>query len=153
MDKQENISLQTAFEINQTYEETFCVSDDVYRGFINVFHDANPLHTNSMYAVSKGFKNSVIHGNVLNGFLSYFIGECLPIKNVIIHSQEIQFKNPVYLNDTLQLRATVTGIFESVNAVEFKFRFEKQCTDSDLTTCKDSSIIIAKGKIQIGILQ
>ena len=83
-----------------------------------------------------------MHGNILNGFLSYFIGEMLPIKDVIIHSQKIDFKNPVYLNDQLQFQAKVSGIFESVKAVEFKFNF----MNSD-------SKIVSKGTIQIGLLK
>lgn len=134
------------FEINQTYEEEFCVSEETYNGSIQLFQDKNPLHTDEAFAVSMGFKGKVMHGNILNGFISYFVGECLPAKNVIIHTQEIQFKNPVYLNDILHFKACVTGIFESVNAVEFKFEF---CKPLELNKYK----VVAKGKFQIGILQ
>jgi acyl-CoA thioesterase FadM len=82
-----------------------------------------------------------MHGNILNGFLSCFIGEALPVKNVMIHSQEINYKKPVYMNDTLKLKAAVKEIHESVNAVVFKFSFVNQ-----------SNEIVAKGTIQIGIL-
>lgn len=99
------------------------------------------MHTNEQFAISKGFKGMVMHGNILNGFLSYFIGERLPDKNVIIHSQEIQFKNPVYLNDELKFTAIISGIYESVNAIEFKYDFK----NADSKT-------VAKGKIQIGLL-
>jgi 3-hydroxybutyryl-CoA dehydratase len=129
------------FQINERYEEKFVVSDEIYNGFIRLFKDKNPLHTNPNFALNKGFKGIVMHGNILNGFLSYFIGECLPTKDVIIHTQEIQFKNAVYLGDKLQFNALVTGVFESVNAVEFKFEFRNQ----ELKT-------VAKGKFQIGIL-
>ena len=67
-----------------------------------------------------------MHGNILNGFLSYFIGECLPTKKVIIHSQDIQYKNAVYLNDTLDFKAVIIGVYESVNTVEFKFDFKNE---------------------------
>ena len=82
-----------------------------------------------------------MHGNILNAFLSYFIGECLPTKDVIIHSQDIQFKNPVYLDDKLNFTASVSGVFESVSAVEFKYFFRNS-----------QSKVVAKGKIQIGII-
>jgi 3-hydroxybutyryl-CoA dehydratase len=129
------------FKVDDKYEHTFVVSDKVYEGFIHIFKDTNPLHTDEAFAVAKGFKGRVMHGNILNGFLSYFIGECLPDKNVIIHSQEIQFKNAVYLNDELSFEAKVTGVFEAVNAVEFKFVFK----NSD-------NKVVSKGQIQIGIL-
>jgi 3-hydroxybutyryl-CoA dehydratase len=125
--------------LNQQFELKFTVTESVYQGFIDNFQDKNPLHTNENFAISKGFKSKVMHGNILNGFLSYFIGEALPSKDVIIHSQEIQFKNPVYLNDVLVFKAEVSGIYESVKAIEFKFKF----LNSDLK-------VVAKGKIQIG---
>ncbi|PWA04841.1 MaoC/PaaZ C-terminal domain-containing protein [Flavobacterium psychrotolerans] len=130
------------FKLGDKFEEHFIVSDETYNGFIQIFKDTNPLHTDENFAVEKGFKGKVMHGNILNGFLSYFIGECLPTKNVIIHSQEIQFKNAVYLNDELQFKAEIIGIYESVNAIEFKFDFKNATTKT-----------VAKGKIQIGIIK
>jgi len=128
-------------KLHDKFEETFTVSEQIYEGFIAMFRDKNPLHTDQQFAIDHGFQGRVMHGNILNGFLSYFIGECLPGKNVIIHTQSIQFKNPVYLNDRLFFEGTVVNVFESVNAVEFKFRFKNEALKE-----------VAKGKIQIGIL-
>lgn len=129
------------FKLDDCFTESFTVSDEIYHGFITLFNDKNPLHTDAQFALAKGFDAEVMHGNILNGFLSYFIGEGLPTKNVIIHSQEIQYKNPVYRNHNLVFTATVIGVYESVNAVEFKFDFKNT-----------SAKIVAKGKIQIGLL-
>lgn len=130
------------FKIGDKFEEIFTLRNDIYQGFIEVFNDNNPLHTNSKFAINKGFKGIVMHGNILNGFISYFIGEKLPTKDVIIHSQEIQFKNAVYLNDELQFNAEIIGIYDSVNAVEFKYIFKN-----------NESKIVAKGKFQIGLIK
>ena len=129
------------FKPNDTFTKTFKVSETVYEGFINVFHDKNPLHTDEAFARSKGFRQKVMHGNILNGFLSYFIGECLPLKEVVIHSQEIQYKLPVYINDELLFESTITDVHESVSVVEFSFRF-----------LNSESKIVSKGKFQIGLL-
>jgi len=130
------------FTVGDKFREKFHVSHAVYEGFISIFKDKNQLHTDESFATGHGFKKRVMYGNILNGFLSFFIGECLPDKKVIIHSQEIQYKNPVYLNDELTLAAEVTGISESVGVVEFKFNFK----NSD-------ALVVAKGKIQIGLLK
>jgi len=124
------------------FENEFKINKNIYDGFIKLFNDKNPLHTDEVFAQNKGFKSIVMHGNILGGFLSYFIGECLPTKNVIIHSQEIKYTKPVYINELLSFKAEIIGIYKSVNAVEFKFCFE----DNESNT-------IAKGKIQIGIIQ
>jgi 3-hydroxybutyryl-CoA dehydratase len=129
------------FEVGKKYHVEFDVTEQVYQSFLLAFKDHNPLHTNDSFAQEKGFISKVMHGNILNGFVSYFIGECLPSKNVIIHSQQIQFNNPVYLHSTLKFEATVAEIFESVNAVEFKFTFKDQAIKT-----------VAKGKVQIGML-
>lgn len=129
------------FNINDKFEKSFVVSKKTHQDFIQLSQDVNPLHTNCEFALSKGFQGVVMHGNILNAFLSYFIGECLPSKDVIIHYQDIQFKNPVYLNDQLDFVASVSGIFESVNTVEFKYCFR----NLELK-------VVAKGKIQIGVI-
>ncbi len=129
------------FKQGDIFDEQFVVSSAIHQDFIQLFKDKNPLHTSEEFAVSNGFRGLVMHGNILNGFLSYFIGECLPEKNVLIHSQEIQYKNPVYLNDRLAFKAEVTGIYESVKAIEFNYMFTN-----------DAAAIIAKGKFQIGLL-
>ncbi|WP_309640404.1 MaoC/PaaZ C-terminal domain-containing protein [Flavobacterium sp.] len=130
------------FKVGDTFSEQFVVSAEVHSQFIQLFKDKNPLHTDEAFAIAKGFQGRVMHGNILNGFLSYFIGECLPTKDVIIHSQEIQFKNAVYINDALDFTATVEGVYDSVNAVEFKFSFKNA-----------ASKVVAKGKIQIGLFK
>lgn len=129
------------FKVDDLFNEVFTVSGSIQNGFITVFGDKNPLHIDDSFAQEKGFLSKVMHGNILNGFISYFVGECLPIKNVIIHSQNIEFKNPVYLNDMLYFDAVVIGVFDSVKVTEMKYKFVNK-----------ENKIVAKGKIQIGIL-
>ncbi|MDI9339182.1 MAG: MaoC/PaaZ C-terminal domain-containing protein [Sediminibacterium sp.] len=128
------------FNQGDSYTQQFTVTEAVYNGFLNAFGDRNPLHTDEAYAMQKGFQGRVMHGNILNGFLSYFIGECLPTKDVIIHSQSIQFNKPVFLNDTLLLEAQVAEVIESVKVVSFKYTFKNA-----------EGKRVAKGEIQIGL--
>jgi acyl dehydratase len=117
------------------------VSPTVFEGFRDVFRDLNPMHTDEAFARSHGFRGRVMYGNILNGFLSHFVGECLPQKNVVIQTQSIQYARPVFLDDKLELVAEVSGFFESVNAVEFKYYFQNEQGEK-----------VARGKLQIGIL-
>jgi len=129
------------FNEGDLFNEIFITTETEYNSFIELSKDQNPLHTDNEFAKSKGFKGKVMHGNILNSYISYFIGECLPTKNVIIHTQDIKFKNPSYLNEKLFFDAKVTGFYKSVNAVEFKFTFKNI-----------ERVVIAKGRIQIGLL-
>jgi 3-hydroxybutyryl-CoA dehydratase len=123
------------------FQQIYKVDENIYSGFVSLFHDQNPLHTNEKFAQKKGFKSKVMHGNILNGFISHFIGECLPTKDVIIHTQEIKYLKPVYLNDTLNLYVEVHDYFESVQTVEFKFYFQNQ-----------ENIKVSRGKLSIGLI-
>jgi 3-hydroxybutyryl-CoA dehydratase len=130
------------FKSEEKFEQTFTVTPEIYNGFIQLYKDKNPLHTDDLFAKERGFKGRVMQGNILNGFLSYFIGECLPIKNVIIHSQEIQYKNVVYLNDVLKFDTVVSRIYEAINVIIFEFEFKNQ-----------EGKTVANGKFRIGILK
>lgn len=116
----------------------FTVTEAIWSAFVTLFNDRNPLHTDDAFARERGFAGRVMHGNILGGFLSNFVGENLPHKDVIIHRQSISYANPVYLGDQLDFHAEVSDVHESVNAVEFSFRFERE------------GLRIAKGTIQVG---
>jgi len=125
----------------EIFERYFDVTPEVHKAFTDIFNDKNPLHTDEAYAKGKGFDGRVMHGNILGGFLSYFIGECLPEKNVIIHSQSIKYRRPVYLNDKLKLVGEVEEIFESVKTIDIKYYFENQ-----------NKVKVASGTIQISFI-
>lgn len=126
---------------DKEYQHKFVVTQDVYDAFQKCSNDRNPLHTNQDFARSKGFPECVMYGNILNGFVSYFIGMLLPSPDVIIHSQDIAYKNPVFMGDELNFTAKVEDISEAVKAVMFKFAFRNQ-----------SGKIVAKGHVQIGVI-
>jgi 3-oxoacyl-[acyl-carrier protein] reductase len=129
------------FQLNHCYKQIYIVTPEIYSHFQVCSKDNNPLHVNEEFARLKGFDSKVMYGNILNAFISHFIGECLPTKEVVIHSQTISFNNPVYLNEILNFQAIVADIFESVNVIEFKYKF-----------VKPNGKTAAKGKIKIGIL-
>lgn len=126
--------------IGDKFIEHFVVSAEIHQGFINIFSDRHPLHTDARYALARGFRSEVMHGNILNGFLSYFIGECLPDREVMILSQEIKYQRPVYLGDRLILEAGVVDVHYSVNVIEFVCKFRNEADGK----------IVASAKISVG---
>lgn len=126
---------------DKEYHHLFVVTREVYDAFQKSSGDFNPLHTNLEFAKLKGFQECVMYGNILNGFVSYFIGMLLPSPNVIIHSQDIAYKNPVFMGDELDFTAKVDDISEAVKAVMFKFTFKNA-----------SGKVVAKGHVQIGVI-
>lgn len=124
------------------FEHSFTVTERVYDGFVEIFEDKNPLHMDDSYAESRGFKSRVMHGNILCGFVSFMAGVCLPEKNIILISQEINFKKPVYMNDKLTLTFEVLNFSEAVNVADISFVF-----------INESNKKAATGKVQIKLLK
>ena len=138
---QTEIRMIEIFKNMQTVRHRFVVSQKVYEAFQQCSGDYNPLHTKVEFAKEKGFKECVMYGNILNAFVSTLIGECLPTKDVMINSQDITYRQPVFLNDELDAELTVEKIYESVNVVDFKFRFNNV-----------SGKTVARGHIQISVI-
>ena len=130
---------QTSF-ISHTYQ----VSHEVYEHFQLCSGDMNPLHTDELFAREKGFIGCVMYGNILNAFISHFVGMCLPSPHVMIQSQDINFHKPVFLNDEVTLEATIDTVSEAVNIINYKLKFYK--------TNEAGRQLVAKGHVQIGLL-
>lgn len=126
---------------DRKYQHKFVITQNVYDAFQQCSGDFNPLHTQLEFAKSKGFPECVMYGNILNGFVSYFVGMMLPSSDVIIHTQDIIFKNPVFINDELDFLAEVDEISEAVNTIVFKFTFRNA-----------EGKVVARGHVQIGVI-
>ncbi len=106
-------------------EVTYHVTPEIYYSFQRVSNDYNPLHTDAAFAESKGFPNRVMYGNILNAFVSHFVGMALPSRDVMIQTQDIQFRKPVYMNDELLLKAQAETVSEAVEIINYKLKFYK----------------------------
>ena len=124
--------------IGDRFTQHFEVSGGIHEGFIALFGDRHPLHIDGRYAVARGFRSEVMHGNILNGFLSYFVGECWPDREVMILAQEIKFQRPVYLDDQLTLEVEVTDVHESVNVVELICKFRNESDGKTVASARSS---------------
>lgn len=137
-------------DINQLAEQSahieyiYKVTPDVYYGFQRCSNDYNPLHTDELFAKRKGFDNCVMYGNILNGFISHFVGMLLPTRDVMIQSQDINFHKPVFLNDEIQLEAGIDTVSEAVNIINYKLKFRR--------VGGGKNELVAKGHVQIGLL-
>ena len=119
---------------------TYLVSPEVYAAFQTVSGDYNPLHTNLEFATRKGFEGKVMYGNILNAFISHFVGMLLPSQDVMILSQDINYHKPVYMNDAITLKASIDDVSEAVGYISYKLVFYRE---------KER---VAKGHVQISVL-
>ena len=131
-----------ALKAGDAFDASFDVTERLHAGFMDLFDDRNPMHVDDTYARERGYRGKVMHGNILGGFLSRLVGECLPVRHVVIQSQTMNFAHPVYLGDHLVLSAVVADVFESVGSIELTFRFTNQ-----------DGVRVAFGTMQIGVLR
>ena len=117
----------------------------MYYSFQRCSNDYNPLHTDEDFAKRKNFSERVMYGNILNCFVSHFVGMLLPVRDVILIAQDIQYHRPVYLYDEICMEATVNNVSDTVNIIEYKLKFFKQV--------EEKKTIVAKGHVQVGLLK
>ena len=139
------MQFQELLEKSQAIEVTYHVTPEVYFGFQRISSDYNPLHTDEAFAKSKGFPERVMYGNILNGFVSHFVGMALPSRDVMIQTQDIQFRKPVYLNDVILLKSSIEEVSEAVEIINYKLKFYRMGGEKPE--------LVASGHVQIGILK
>lgn len=138
------MEFQEFVEKSQALEMTYRVTQEIYDAFQKCSNDYNPLHTDKDFANRKGFPECVMYGNILNAFVSHFVGMTLPSHNVMIQTQDIQFRKPVWLGDEITIKATPEDVSEAVEIVNFKLKFYR--------TAEKKPDLVATGHVQIGML-
>lgn len=107
--------------------------------FSGVSGDTNPVHLNADYAASTPFKTRIAHGMLSAGFISAILGTRLPGPGTIYLSQNLKFKAPVRIGDTVVATATITAIDEAKRRVTLS----TQCAVGDtLVIDGDATVMV-----------
>ena len=83
-------------------------TDEDVRTFAEISGDKNPVHLDDNYAASTQFKQRLVHGMLTAGLISAVLGTKLPGPGSIYLSQSINFRAPVFINDTITATVTVS---------------------------------------------
>lgn len=78
--------------------------------FAGITGDFNPAHIDEEYAQNSMFKGRIAHGMLSAGFISATLAMKLPGPGTIYLSQNMKFKAPVRIGDTVKTTVTVTDI-------------------------------------------
>ena len=92
---------------------------DVY-AFAGLSGNFNPVHVDEEFARNTRFKGRIAHGLLAAGLISTVIGTALPGANAIYLAQELVFKSPVMLGDTLTALVEVVAKIEAKKRIIFK---------------------------------
>jgi 3-hydroxybutyryl-CoA dehydratase len=101
-----------SLRIGDAAEYSKTITDEDVRAFADVTGDHNPVHLDEEYASRTRFKRRVAHGMLTASLISSVLANKLPGEGTIYLSQSLKFVAPVYLDDTVTVRVTVTAVRE-----------------------------------------
>lgn len=94
--------------IGDTTTHTRLITNREVEAFAAISGDHNPLHLDPEYAATTAFGECIAHGMLTGALISAAIAMQLPGPGSVYLSQNIQFRAPVMLGDTLTVTLTVT---------------------------------------------
>lgn len=111
--------------MTSSFEKTITAKDiDI---FAVITGDTNPVHLDEEYAATTPFKVRIAHGMMSAGLISTVLGTQLPGPGCIYLDQQIKFRAPVFIEDTVV--ATVT--IEDINQRRGRVTLKTQCFVND----------------------
>lgn len=88
--------------------------------FAGISGDTNPVHLNHEFASETMFEGQIAHGMLTASFISTVIGTKLPGPGCIYVSQNLRFKAPVKVGDTVTATCTVTKMIPEKHMIEME---------------------------------
>lgn len=107
--------------------------------FAGVSGDVNPAHLNQEYAEQTVFKGRIAHGMLSAGLVSAVLGTKLPGFGTIYLSQNLKFKAPVKIGDTVNATVSVKEIVVEKNRVVL----ETVCKVKDTVVLEGEAVVLA----------
>lgn len=98
--------------IGDSATRTKTITDADIRGFADIVDDHNPIHLDEDYAAQTPFKKRIAHGMLVASIISAALANDLPGPGTVYLGQEVKFKKPVYIGDTITATVTVTAYRE-----------------------------------------
>jgi 3-hydroxybutyryl-CoA dehydratase len=102
--------------------------------------DTNPAHLNEEHAKNTMFKKRIAHGMLTAGLVSAVLGTKLPGEGSIYLGQELRFKAPVYMGDTITAEAEIIELIDEKNQIIL----QTTCTNQDGKVVLDGKARIMK---------
>lgn len=120
-----------------SYSQT--IGDFEIKQFAGLSGDHNPVHLDQEYAENYRFKKRIAHGMISVSFFSAIFGTKLPGPGCVYAGQNIDFKRPVLIGDTVTATVEVESIEEKNRIIVFK------------TFCKVKNKLVIDGNARIYI--
>ena len=93
------------------------ITESLVNDFAKISGDYSPLHMDIEYASTTSFKKRVVHGMLLASFFSRVDGMYLPGKHALYFSQNIEFRNPCFIDDLVTVKNEVIEKSDSTQII------------------------------------
>jgi acyl dehydratase len=107
-------------EIGMSVSYSQTITDADIKSFAGISGDRNPVHLDENYAKSSRFKKRIAHGMMTASYFSALFGTKIPGEGCVYTYQSLNFKRPVYINDTVKAIVTVSNVDLDKRRVKFK---------------------------------
>ena len=115
-----------SIEIGQRAEFSKQLTSEIVDMFAAVSGDLNPVHLDADYASQTDFGERIGHGVWVASVISASLAMALPGPGSIYRSQQIRFKAPVFIGDTVTVKLEVTNKKARSRLVELECRVLNQ---------------------------
>ncbi len=133
--------MATFDQINPGDSATFTKTigeSDVYL-FAGITGDLNPAHVDAVSAANGMFKQRIAHGMLTGSFISTVLAMQLPGPGTIYVGQNLQFRAPVFIGDTITARVEAIEKLDQRKWVKFKTTITNQ--DGKLVVDGEATVI------------
>ncbi|MFW5790128.1 MAG: MaoC family dehydratase [Bacillota bacterium] len=97
-----------SFHVGDTASFSKTITESDVSNYAGITGDFNPVHIDQEYAKNSFFKDRIVHGMLSAGLISAVLGTKLPGPGAIYLSQDLKFRKPVKINDTITAKVEVT---------------------------------------------
>jgi 3-hydroxybutyryl-CoA dehydratase len=118
------------------------VTDADITMFAGISGDTNPVHLDQSFAEKTMFQGRIAHGMLSASFISTVFGTRLPGPGCIYLRQDLRFKAPVKIGDTVEARVTV----KEIQAAKKRVVFDTVCTVGTTVVLEGEAMLMVSSR-------
>ena len=127
-------------ELGQVFELTRAFSAQDVLAFAALSGDYSPLHVDPVYAASTELGAQVVHGILLASLFSQLVGMRVPGKHALYLGQDLTFRRPVLVGETIRVVAKVTGKSDSTRTLVL---------NTEIRSLDDKVLVMGTAKVKV----
>jgi len=102
------------------------LSEENVMGFAKITGDFNPLHVDVAFGRKSQFKSNIVHGMLAASLFSTLVGMYCPGEKSIYLTQTLNFKAPIFYNESVFVKGTVLAKNDAIKVITLKTEIIKE---------------------------